>query len=110
MDLPALMFRCEHVNVIAGEVVVFTAKQPILWGCCYARSGTESVAARVYVSFPRGHKYLLINYDITVLFLLVQIHSLTYRQYAYARIASHHLAGTVAERSHHIPTSSRYHW
>src|SRR6266576_2963198 len=63
MDLPALMFRCkqsesavdtpgprayrycmtgcEHLNVIAGAVVgmVFTAKQPILWGCCYARSG-----------------------------------------------------------------------
>jgi hypothetical protein len=60
IDLPALMFRCEqsavdtprayrycmseceHVNVIAGAIVgmVFTAKQPILWGCCYAaRSG-----------------------------------------------------------------------
>ncbi|KAN0109869.1 hypothetical protein V8E52_008830 [Russula decolorans] len=58
IDLPALMFRCEqsavdtprayrycmseceHVNVIAGAIVgmVFTAKQPILWGCCYAAS------------------------------------------------------------------------
>jgi hypothetical protein len=51
MDLPALTFRCEqlaedmsgceHVNVIVGAAVgmVFTAKQPILWGCCYVRSG-----------------------------------------------------------------------
>jgi hypothetical protein len=61
-DLPALTFRCEqsaedtprayrncmsgyeHVNIVTEAVVgmVFAAKQPILWGCRYARSGTES--------------------------------------------------------------------
>jgi hypothetical protein len=88
VDRPALTFRCEHVNVIVGVVVgmVVTAKQPIfvglllhdVWGLSlHDAIFNDEMRVPVQVESANVSQGGQIFTDISVLFLLVQIHLFT---------------------------------